>query len=223
MATTKLDQLAIDFMKRIPDTFQTTFTAGSGVMPNGYVLNADEIVSYLNRAMLKLFNQQWQAAFALAKGKEARASQIFMSLMPELVKYTLSLVTDTAFNGLVVPITNPYLDLFKVVGGLTDTDKFIRVWDESKYLFAISGEYEEYVATEADPALIYAQNLVTIFPDTFTSFSFKLQYIALPLDPTTGTYFVQNGTYDSPFSEQWNEVIIDLAYGIYLEEASETV
>jgi len=36
--TPNLDLIAIEFIKRIPTTFKTTFTAGSGAMPDTYFM-----------------------------------------------------------------------------------------------------------------------------------------------------------------------------------------
>jgi hypothetical protein len=222
MSTPKLDRLAINFIKRIPDSFETAFVAGSGVMPDANVLDAEQIISYLNQAMLKLFNMKWNEAFAMAKGKNAKAMRYFMGLLPEAVKYSNEMTADVAFNGTVYVLATPHLDFFKVIAAIGKDDQFIRVWDESKYLLAITGEYDEYVATEANPAIIQTRTFLSVFPTSLTSFTFRIQYLALPLDPTTGAYFTQNGSYDNPFNEQWNDTIVELAYKIYLIESQQT-
>jgi hypothetical protein len=215
MATTKLDQLAVNFLKRIPDEFLTSFTPGSA-MPDSNILTKEQIISYLNQAMLRLFNDKWNEAVIMAKGRPERSIQIIANMLPELVKYS------NVVSGVTYFLDDPYLDLFKIVGIVGKNNEFVRIWDESKYLLAITGEYDEYVATSTNPAAIFANRIVTTFPQDLVDWTFRMQYIALPLDPETGTYFLQNGTYDCPFGEQWFDMIVEMAYDIYLYEAQET-
>lgn len=222
MATPKIDYLAISFLKRIPDTFKSTFTPGSGAMPDGYVLTADQIMTFLNQAMLQLFNMKWSESMALSGGSEETAIKVFSRFLPGLVKFSATLDTDPDFQGVVYDIKTPHFDIFKIIGAIGKDNQYIKIWDPSKFSLVASEEYEEYTATEENPAAIQMDRRIFIFPSDLTNFEFKLQYIKLPINPETGDYFVQNGDYDSPFSEQWNEVLIQMAYDIYLSEAKET-
>lgn len=222
MSTPKFDDLCIKFIKRIPTTFETAFTAGSGTMPDSLVLPADDIARYINEGMKTLFAKKWEEAFAYAKGKPDLAVKYFAGLFPELVKFSATLDTDDDLQGVAYVIDNPLLDLFQIIAGNGKDGQYIKVWDPSKFALASTGEYEEYTATEADPALIKVDNIIFTFPGNLTDWTFKIQYIKLPIDPTTGDPLLQNGDYDSPFYPIWTEQILDLAYEIYLLEAQET-
>lgn len=223
MPTLKLDQIATDFINRIPTTFKTAFAPGTGVMPDTYLLGASRIVDYVNRAMNLLFNEKWEGAWKLSGGNAEMQIKIFNSLLPELVRFTGELVADAALAGTAYMISSPYLDFFKLIGAVSgDNSIFIKKWDETKYMLALTGVYDEFTPTAAKPAIIQVNEMLVIFPQDIADFTFKIQYIKLPLDPTTGGYLIQNGTYDSPFHTHWNRKIADIAYEIYLGEAYET-
>ena len=219
MATPKFDSIAAAFLKRIPDEFQSTFTPGTMVIPSGYIIPAANIVDYINRGMLKLFNDKWNLAFTYANGNPSIQIKYFISLLPELVKLTDVPLTDSFYE-----IASPLMDLFTIVGGLTTSDKrFVKVWDESKLLFALAGTYQEYTALSSSPAIIKVEDKIFYFPQDDEEISYQLQYIALPLNPETGDLLSQNGTYDIPFTLHWLNEIVNNAYQLYIEESQETV
>lgn len=209
--TKRFDKICIAFVQKIPTSFKTTFTPGM-LMPDTYLLTKDIIADFVNAALLKLFNQFWQAS--------AGDYQKFMGLFPELVRLSDPVSAVSGSQGWSYPIDNPYLDFEKAIGGLGPSNKFIKLWDESKFTIAMSGIYPEYTPTDSNPAIIGIHKEMFIFPQK--AYTFKLQYIALPLDPTTGDSLIQNGDYDSPFTDQWNAQIADMAYDLYLEETQET-
>lgn len=223
MPTPKLDKLATKFITKIPTTFKTAFEPGTMAMPDSEVLSKKDIIRYINEAMITLFNLKYNEAFQYAKGKEATAIKYFVGLFPELVKSTTTLTTDVEIEGTAYIIDTPYLDVFKVISAIGKDNQFIKVWDATKFTLVLSAEYEEYTATEEDPALIQMNNIIFIFPTDISDFTFKFQYIKLPVNPTTGGELEQNGEYDSPFSIQWDNNIVDIAYGIYQQEAQETL
>jgi hypothetical protein len=214
MATHKLDSIAIEFIKRIPTAFKTAFTAGSGAMPDSYFMPSVNIIDYINRGMNKLFNDYWQSA----KGDPLAFSRFF----PELIKYTPP-VTFT--NGLLA-IANPYLDFKRIIGGLISSGNiFIKIWDDTKLTIAVSGIYDAYTAAPGNPAMIQMNNRLYLFPDFLSEAGtngVNLHYIALPVDPSTGSALVQNGNYDSPFSSEWNSVIADYAEQLFLQDSYQT-
>jgi hypothetical protein len=214
MATLRLDSIAIEFIKRIPTTFKNAFTAGSGAMPDSYFMPAVNIIDYINRGMQKLFNDSWQSA----KGDQ----QAFSRLFPELVRYTIP-VTFT--NGLYA-IANPFLDFKRIIGGVNPAGNiFIKIWDDTKLTVAVSGIYDAYTATSNNPAMIQMNNRLYLFPDFLSAAGtsgVNLHYIALPVDPSTGSALVQNGNYDSPFSSEWNSVIADYAEQLFLQDSYQT-
>lgn len=218
-----LDSIAIEFVKRIPTTFKTTF-AGSAAMPDTYVLTAVQIVDFINRAMKKLFNDSWQSA----NGDPLK----FSRLLPELVRYSDEIqLANGHYN-----IANPFLDFKRIIGGIVTgvledsvSSIFIKIWDDTKLTIALSGLYPEYIATSENPALIQMDKQLYLFPDAVYGGTgimlngIRLHYIALPVDPTTGSAIIQNGDYDCPFDSEWNTVIADYAYEMFLEESAQTM
>jgi len=210
MPTPRLDRIAINFLHRVPDEFVTAFTPGTA-MPEANILTKAQIVNYVNRALNQLFNDFWQTI--------AGDWKKFIRIFPELSRITPNQIVFTNGN---YTVASPYLNIYKVVGGFIDATpkRFIKVWEEWKYSIAITEEYPEYVATSINPAIIQIHNLIALFPQATTNV--KLQYIAAPIDPTTGAQLTQNGTYDSPFFDHWNDMITDIAYSLYLKETTET-
>jgi hypothetical protein len=212
MPTPLFDQLCIELVQRIPTEFKTVFTAGSGALPDSYVLPKENIIDYINRSLNKLFNQYWTAV----KGN----LEMFIKIFPELNKYSAEL---TLING-NYPVITPHLDFYRAISGKTSSgSKFIKQWDTTKYNIALTGKYDEYVATLDNPALIQVKRLIAFFPQSLGTAKVYIQYIAMPISPTTGNYLTQNhATEDSPFLQHWNSQIVDLAYQMYLEESYET-
>jgi len=209
LATPKFDDMCIDFVKRIPDQFRSTFAAGSGVLPNANLMKAEAVVDYINRGMQDLFNQFWQSA-----GGDTKK---FIKIFPELIG--VSQAVDLASGNYTV--ASPYKDFYKLIGAVTSANKFIKVKDESLYTVYLSSEYDELVCTVDKPAIIQVNQLLACFPQSLTG-KIKFHYIKVPISPTTGAFLAQNGTEDSPFFEHWHKAIVDSAYLRYLEETNQT-
>lgn len=210
MPTPKFDKLCIEFVKRIPDQLEdNTFVPGSGELPRSFLLSAEVIIDYINRSLQGFFNFHWTAL----QGN----IQAFINLFPELQ----NLSDEEALASGVFIIADPYLDFFKIIGAFTNQNIFIKPKPEYLYTQFVAGKYRSYQATENDPAIINVENKLAVFPtDVATAFTFH--YIRFPLDPTTGEVLIQNGDYDSPFSEQWHTAIVDFAYNLYLKETEQT-
>lgn len=209
MATPKFDRIAINFLSRVPDAFQSAFTPGTS-MPEPNILTKAQVINYVNRALNQLFNDFWTAV-----GGDVKA---FIKIFPELTKYSADAITFSSGN---YTIANPNLDLYKVIGAVIDTTNiYIKPKDEHKYTLYLSQEYEEYKATDANPVIIQVNRLLALFPQSTKSV--RLHYIAAPIDPTTGAQLTQNGTYDSPYFDHWNDMITDIAYNLFLKETTET-
>ena len=210
MATIKFDRCCIELVKRIPDQFKTDFTAGSGVLPDCFMIKAVNIIDYINRGMQELFNTYWKIT--------AGNVQRFIGIFPELIKFSGE-VPLTSGNYV---IASPYLDFYKIVGAVKAADnKFIKVKDEHLYTVYLSEEYDTLVPNDDNPAIIQVNQLLAVFPQALTG-SIKFHYIAAPLDTSTGGFIEQNGTVDSPFFDHWNKEIVDNAYLKYLEETNQT-
>jgi hypothetical protein len=210
MATPKFDRCCIELVKRIPDQFKVPFVAGTGVMPDCYMIKAVNIIDYINRGMQELFNTYWK----LVAGDVQR----FIGIFPELNKLSAAV---PLVNGNYV-FSTPYMDFYKIVGAVTATgNKFIKVKDEYLYTVYLSEEYNALKPDENNPAIIQVNKMLAVFPQSFTG-QIKFHYIAVPLDPSTGGFIEQNGGTDSPFFDHWNKEIVDNAYLKYLEETNQT-
>ncbi len=214
--TPRLDAISVEFVKRIPTSFKTGFTPGAGVMPDTYFMPALQVVDYINRGMKALFNDYWQSV----KGDPLSFARIF----PELIRYTPQIrITNGLYN-----IGAPYLDFKRIIGGLsqgtTNSNYFIKIWDDTKLTVALSGIYDVYTTTSDKPAMIQMNNSLYLFPDVMGEAlnNINLHYIAIPVDPTSGSALIQNGSYDSPFSSEWNSVIADHAEQLFLQDSYQT-
>lgn len=217
MATLRWDRIADGFLKRIPDTFVSTFTPGTMVMPASNILTAAQITDYVNRGLLEFFDKIWAAV-------EGNAEK-FGNIFPELIKISDE-ITLTSGN---YTLASPYLDFHKIIGGMSVAvvgppavaSVPIRIWNEKVYPFAKTEKYMQYQASANNPAMIQLNNVLNIFPQSST-FQIKIVYIRKPLLPTTGGFLVQNGDVDSPFAEHWEEKLIQSVYDIFLKETHET-
>lgn len=224
MSTIKFDRVCENFVKRIPDSFQSAFTPGGGTMPASYILTAAQITDYVNRGLMKFFNDQWNSLYenAVKSGisDPIKIQDLFAGMFPELVEVTAAALTLSSGN---YTFANPYLHIFKVIGAYNNatTNVPLRIWKESAYPFAKTSKYAQYQASASNPALIQIKNQVCVFPQAST-FGVFLIYLKYPLLPTTGGYLAQNGSVDSPFSEVWEDKIVQTIYELYLRDTYET-
>lgn len=202
--------MCVEFIKRIPDVFREPFTPGTGSLPNANSITATTIIDYINRALQDFYGEHWKGL-----GADPRS---FLRYFPEMQK-TSDNLTLTAAN---YTIATPHLDLGALIGAITKTSgKYIKAKDSDLYMLYLSEEYDQFLPTANDPAIIHAGNVLAVFPQTFTD-QIKIHYIPKPVDPTTGGFLTQNGSYDSPFDYHWNKFIVDMAYLKYLEETNQT-
>jgi hypothetical protein len=215
MPTPKFDNIAIEFLKLVPDEFETAFTPGMA-MPNGFVLTKDQVVNYVNRALHKLFNDSWlETAKA---GTPKKQKELFIGIFPELLR-----LSNTITLPYVITTSELYRDIFKLFGANRNADNlYIRIWEESRLTHAIAGKYLQFKATATNPAIIQTNQIIHIFPTTLTDKVVKIQYIRFPVDPTNGNFLTQNGDSDSPYFDYWNTRIAQIAFEIYLAESQQT-
>lgn len=206
MPTPKFDMIATDFVARIPDSFQTPFTIG-GEMPDSFILKKETISNYVNRALNKVFSDLWLGAGA--------DKNRLINVVPELTKVSNNI---NFINGRYT-IGQGYLDLFKIIGA-TVNNKFAKVKEADKLTLYLTGEYPEYMTTDNDPVIILSGGLIYLFPQLTRTVI--LHYIVKPVNPITGGYLEQNGSYDSPFDYHWHDTIAEAAYQLYLRETLQT-
>lgn len=208
MATPKFDRLCINFVKRIPDQLTSDFTPGTGNLPRSYLLNSAQIIDYINRAMNKLFQTVW-----IETGGDINK---FVRILPELQKLTDAITLNSG----KYTIENPYLDFFKIVGCYSN-NKYIKPRHESDYALIKANKYRRYQISSEDPIIFQISNYLEVIPNDAVN-TIIINYIALPIDNTTGNFLTQNGSIDIPFREHWEKEIVDIAYKIFLEETVQT-
>jgi len=216
MPTPKFDKLCIELVKRIPDQLQDdTFVPGSGELPDAFLLKAEIIIDFINRALQTFFNLSWQ--------KLEEKVQAFINTFPEMQKVS----DEEALTAGIFEIEDPYLDFYKIIGAFITGDTiegriYAKPKAENLYTHFLAGKYKSYQATVSDPAIIQVEKKLEVFPKDTSFANINFHYIKLPLDPETGNPFIQDGDYDSPFAEQWHKEIVNIAYGLWLEEAAQT-
>lgn len=208
MATPKFDRLCVNFVKRIPDQLTSAFTPGTGNLPRSYLLDSAQIIDYINRAMNKLFQTVW-----IETGGDINK---FVRILPELQKLTDAITLNSG----KYTIANPYLDFFKIVGCYSN-NKYIKPRHESDYALIKSNKYRRYQISSEDPIIFQISNYLEVIPNDAVN-TIIINYIALPIDNTTGNFLTQNGSIDIPFREHWEKEIVDIAYKIFLEETVQT-
>ncbi len=193
MTTTKLNNMSIALAQRIADAVAMATTDGN-------TLTALARMSYLNRAMFKIIDDFWQQ---LAGDKDK-----FASIFPELVS-TPQVLTLTSG---VYTVATPLLDFFVLHQAYVGTT-VIRVYPPKYYENLIIGNLPQIAADSNNPAVVQLGTSLNFFPTSTASPS--VIYLRQPLDPTTGAYLSQNGNYDSPFLEHWNDFIVSIAQQLF--------
>ena len=222
MATPKFDRIAIEFIKKIPDEFQTDFTAGSGEMPAAYVLDtADKISDYVNRALHTYFNSTWNAIRQKVTDRQEQRME-FAKIFPEMIPKTAEFELP-----LIIGMDDKYRDFYDVFTGyLTSTNRMIRFWENDKLALVQTSKILRYTPTEKNPVIIKTENnkliVLEIFPDSLNGESAIINYIKFPVDPSTGEYLEQDGSIDVPFNETRIPDIVNIAFELYLQDTQQT-
>jgi hypothetical protein len=78
------------------------------------------------------------------------------------------------------------------------------------------GTIPTMAGTANNPIAIESGGVIYIYPAaSFVSGTITMNIIVAPLDPTTGGYLTQGGTYDSPFSPDWENTIVEIAVQLF--------
>ena len=217
ITTPKIDSIITEFGRRIAK--QVTITDGA-LADYDSIMTAQVYISYINRAMLKLFNDKWiEVGYDEVKFSEA---------FPELVKFpSASIVVDIASTVLDTKIlswtkASPYQDMFLINDVINTSDSLRVSMQDAIFYGKIVDQAFPHLTPSATYQLgIFGEGKLSIFytGTAKTSVNCRIYYIALPIDPSTGGLLTQNGTYDSPFTEQWNGRIAEIAEKLYINDA----
>lgn len=198
--TPRFDKISIEVSNRMGDPV----AAGGS---DGVWLTATARNSYVNKAMFAYFNQKWEDAQKLyAANPNVSVIQNFANILPELVR----LATGITLSSGKYTIANPNFDFYKLIGANIGTTKLIRVLDEDQYTVVKTGMDTLIKPTANKPVAIEFNNMIYFFPENST-FSPDILFVTQPLNPETGEFLAQGGTYDSPFTDQHNSRIAEIA------------
>lgn len=205
MATPNIDTMSVQLSARIADVVQSA-------SDNGKSVSSVERMAILNSAMLKLFDELWM----VSKGD----IEAFIKICPEL--YVSDIVQTTIHGIYNVTTGNKLKDMFTPVSALSESNEFIKQLPTHLYPIIKSDKYDDFGIDSNNPIFFNPSGLLVFFPTAdFNTKNTTIFYIKVPLNPTTGAFLIQGGTYDSPFSSVWNGKIVDIAEDIYRTIAQE--
>ena len=215
--TPKLDAAICEFGQRIADPaiFNST-----GIIQDGIFLKKEDYATYINKAMLKLFNDTW-----ITVRGDASA---FLLIFPELyatsgaLSFTKESVGSFGEAQLTYSIESPYCDFMKLVSANAYMSEKIRVIEESLLSVVATKSNCYYEASAEDMIIIPVGKKLYLFPPELESFQgIFMTYIKMPVNPNTGRFLTQAGDVDMPFTEQWISKIAELAEEFFRKEAQE--
>ena len=208
MPTPKFDFLSIELSKRIGDPITTADQ-------DGVALSASARNSIINKALLELFKTYWKGNI-----------DDFIGLFPELtVKRTIT----TNSNGLYT-IASPNLDYFDFVSGLwgghlrtNDVTPIIQRKPRSFYTAVKANFVKQLIPSPTNMFCFELGGVMEFLPSSsFNAQNADILIIKQPIDPTTGGFLTQGGTYDSPYYPIWHGEILSIAEQLFKTEAQET-
>jgi len=206
MATPKFDRILQEFSRRIGDRLVSAFTPGGGVYPEGTSLAAVDAIAYVNKALHSFHGDIWM--------QQAGSKEGFINVFPELASAPRSIT----FTGGVYTIANPNLDFLTIYSAYLSGIPIapVRIAKEEDLPILLADKYPLHGPTADKPILCPAGNKLYIFPSAITTV--QCQFILQPLDPTTGAFLTQNGSYDSPYYDNRNSQIATIAEQHYWAE-----
>ncbi len=206
----KLERISIELAKRLNDAFTSADIAVAGDT-DGKVISAAQRMVYINKAMLKMFNDFW----IQVKGEK----RVFAQIFPELV-VTRNVMTT---NESTYVITNPNFDYFQLIEAMVD-GKLASVMPSSYYLTVKSNKIPQISDSSVNPVCIETGRTIHFLPDAaaYQIKSAYLTFIRLPIIGTTGGFLLMDSsTEDSPFLDIWNTQIAAIAEQLFRIDAKE--
>ncbi len=212
----KLERISVEFAKRINDAFTSAGVAITTGDQDGVVLAASARMAYINKAMLKLFNDVWMSV----QGDRQKFAQIF----PELI----SARTVTTTSGSAYIIATPNLDFFQMIEA-TVAGIQASVLPSYFYQTVKSGKTPQFKGDASNPMAVEINGTIYFLPDVsaFQTKSAVITILRLPINGgTTGTGGIfltmdASTSEDSPFLNTWNTKIVDIAEQLFRQDAKE--
>lgn len=225
---TKLERISIELARRLNDAYTAEGTEITTGDMNGKVVSAAARMAYINKAMFKLFNDVWM----LANNTDPKnAKQIFAGIFPELVVTR----TGTTDPNSVFAIATPNADYFQLLEATINSSGTTVVQAElipsHLYLTAKSGRTIQAKGTALIPVVVEIGGSIYFLPagTELASRAIVLTFIKQPLQPETtgskvaGTFLTMDASTsdDSPFGNQWNSKLAEIAEQLFRIDAKE--
>lgn len=197
MSTVRFDAISVMVSRMTGDPVAAGGTAGE-------FFTAAERNGYVNKALNDFFAQMWREL-----GFDYKA---MVRAFPELSKITTSVNTSSA--GIYdIKSSGSYQDYFKLIDAYKSSGStHIRVMAKELYVSALLGLNSLYTPSATNLMVFELADGLHFLPaSSFSTQGVILHYIQLPVDPTSGAFLTEGGSYDSPFGIQWDAVIAEIA------------
>lgn len=204
----KLSAISIELSRRINDPV----TVGDA---NGTILSSDDRMAYINKAMLKMVDDVWQAV----KGDK----KLFLVLLPELARLR-NIITQA---GGIYQMATPNLDFFQLVEAtITNGTSIVQgsIIPSAYSQTVLNGKIPQLLGDVNNPMIVESGGLITFAPTG--SFGLKAATLTIIKSPINGFggSFLQitqaTNLEDSPFYPERNSKIAEIAQDLYNVDAN---
>ncbi len=193
MATPKFDRISVETSRRIGDVVASAATAGK-------TMTANERTAYVNKALLKLFNREWK--------KVDGNNTVFIEIFPELMRDDT--ITTTAGGEYTPSAGNNDAYFFKIIDG-GKSSVYIKALDKILYRTVKLGISDLYTPSSTNLFVFEIEGVLKFLPSaSFISQSVDISFIRQPIQ-SDGNFIVRSTGEDSPFYDQWNSEIAEIA------------
>lgn len=211
----KLNRISQEFGQRINDGFNSTGVPIAGDT-DGIILTASQRMNYINKAMLKLFNDFW----VQVQGEK----KIFAQIFPELVQVRTVLTSSTSSY----IVSTPNLDYFQLIEATINGTQ-AAVLPSHLYQTVKSGNTPQIKGDTNNPVCIEIGRTIYFLPDgsAFRGQQAIFTILRLPINGGAigagGSFLAMDAAIseDSPFYDQWNTTIAEYAEKLFRIDAKE--
>lgn len=219
----KLERISVALARKLNDAATSAGVVITTGDQDGVILSANQRMDYINRAMFKLVGDVWEMA---NQRDWKNAKQIFAGVFPELVVTRNVTTTSAGGPGLASAyyIATPNLDYFQLLEAVVDGMQ-AEMAPSYLYLKVKSGRTPQIKGSSTIPMVVEIDKCISFLPDgvAFQNKTANLTFLRQPLDKTSGNFLAMNSstTEDSPFLDQWNEKITNIAEQLFRIDAKE--
>ena len=187
---------------------------------NGTILTSDARMSYINKAMLKMVDDVWNAV----KGDK----KLFIALLPELSRQRIvTLGSIYSSSKAAYQIATPNLDFFQLIEASVDNGTSVvqgAIIPSAYSQTVLNGKIPQMLGDLNNPMVVEIGGTITFAPiGSFMGCSATLTIIKLPINGYDGSFLqITQGANleDSPFYPTRNSKIIDYAQQLYNIDAN---